>query len=115
MGGWWHAQRGDLAKDAIIGVVGVVGSFRCRGGMPTEARQDALASAIADRQDALASAIADRQDDLARNLANQAEVLENIPVRPVGRHVEGRDAEAFRQYESERRESSEDSCSIAPT
>lgn len=29
------------------------------------------------RQDALASAIADRQDDLARDLANQAEVLEN--------------------------------------
>jgi hypothetical protein len=76
---WWRVQRGDLAKDAIISVV--VGVALLFGAWwwdaKLQARQDALATAIADRQDGLAKAIADRQDDLAQDLANQAEVLEN--------------------------------------
>jgi uncharacterized protein YjbI with pentapeptide repeats len=76
---WWRAQRGELAKDAIIGfVVGVVLFLgACWWDARLQARQDALASAIANRQDELAKAIADRQDGLSRDLANQAEVLEN--------------------------------------
>jgi uncharacterized protein YjbI with pentapeptide repeats len=66
--GWWRAQRGDLVKDAIIGFV--VGVVLFLGACWWDARLQA-------RQDALASAIADRQDRLARDLANQAEVLEN--------------------------------------
>jgi len=65
---WWRVQRGDLAKDAMIGFV--VGVVLFLGACWWDARLQA-------RQDALASAIADRQDDLARDLANQAEVLEN--------------------------------------
>jgi uncharacterized protein YjbI with pentapeptide repeats len=65
---WWREQRGDLAKDAIIGFV--IGVVLFLGACWWDARLQA-------RQDALASAIADRQDDLARDLANQAEVLEN--------------------------------------
>jgi uncharacterized protein YjbI with pentapeptide repeats len=66
--GWWQVQRGDLAKDLIIGVV--VGVFLLLGGMVWDAR-------LADRQNDLAKAIAKGQEDQARNLANQAEVLEN--------------------------------------
>jgi uncharacterized protein YjbI with pentapeptide repeats len=66
--GWWRVQRGDLAKDAIISVV--VGVALFLGACWWDARLQA-------RQDALASAIADRQDGLSRDLANQAEVLEN--------------------------------------
>jgi uncharacterized protein YjbI with pentapeptide repeats len=65
---WWRAHRGDLAKDAIISVV--VGVALFLGACWWDARLQA-------RQDALASAIAVRQDDLARDLANQAELLEN--------------------------------------
>jgi uncharacterized protein YjbI with pentapeptide repeats len=65
---WWRAQKGDLAKDAIISVV--VGVALFLGACWWDARLQA-------RQDALASAIADRQDDLAQDLANHAEVLEN--------------------------------------
>jgi hypothetical protein len=76
---WWRGQRGDLAKDAIIGVV--VGVLLLLGAVwwdtKLQARQDALETAIADRQDGLAKAIADRQDRLAQDLAKQAEVLEN--------------------------------------
>jgi uncharacterized protein YjbI with pentapeptide repeats len=68
MATWWRSQRGDLAKDAIISVV--VGAALFLGACWWDARLQA-------RQDALATAIAQRQDDLARNLANQAEVLEN--------------------------------------
>jgi uncharacterized protein YjbI with pentapeptide repeats len=65
---WWRVQRGDLAKDAIISVV--VGVALLFGAWWWDAKLQA-------RQDALASAIAARQDDLARDLADQAEVLEN--------------------------------------
>jgi uncharacterized protein YjbI with pentapeptide repeats len=61
-------QRGELAKDALIGFV--VGVVLFLGACWWDAR-------LQTRQDALASAIADRQDRLARDLANQAEVLEN--------------------------------------
>jgi hypothetical protein len=61
-------QRGDLAKDLIIGVV--VGILLLIGAMVWDAR-------LADRQDDLAKTIAERQDQLAQDLANQAEVLEN--------------------------------------
>jgi hypothetical protein len=75
---WWREQRGDLAKDALISVLVGVALFlgACWWDARLQARQDALASAIAGRQDDLAKAIADRQDELARDLANQAEVLE---------------------------------------
>jgi uncharacterized protein YjbI with pentapeptide repeats len=65
---WWRVQRGDLAKDALIGVV--VGVLLLLGAFWWDAKLQA-------RQDKLSSAIADRQDALARDLANQAEVLEN--------------------------------------
>jgi uncharacterized protein YjbI with pentapeptide repeats len=65
---WWQTQKGDLVKDAIIGFL--VGVVLFLGACWWDARLQA-------RQDALASRIADRQDDLARDLANQAEVLEN--------------------------------------
>lgn len=65
---WWRAQKGELARDAIIGFV--VGVVLFLGACWWDARLQA-------RQDALASAIADRQDGVARDLANQAEVLEN--------------------------------------
>jgi uncharacterized protein YjbI with pentapeptide repeats len=65
---WWRVQRGDLAKDALISIL--VGVVLFLGACWWDARLQA-------RQDALASAIADRQDRLARDLANQAEVLEN--------------------------------------
>ena len=68
MATWWREQRGDLAKDALISVV--VGVALFFGACWWDARLQA-------RQDALASAIADRQDELARDLANHAEVLEN--------------------------------------
>jgi hypothetical protein len=76
---WWETQKGELARDAIIGfVVGVVLFVgACWWDARLQARQDALASAIANRQDELAKAIAERQDGLSRDLANQAEVLEN--------------------------------------
>jgi uncharacterized protein YjbI with pentapeptide repeats len=76
---WWREQKGDLAKDALISVVVGVALFlgACWWDARLQARQDELASTIADRQDGLAKAIADHQDDLARDLANQAEVLEN--------------------------------------
>jgi hypothetical protein len=61
--GWWRVQRGDLAKDAIIGVV--VGVLLLLGAFWWDAK-------LVARQDALATAIADRQDGLARDLANQA-------------------------------------------
>ena len=66
---WWRVQKGDLAKDAMIGFL--VGIVLFLGACWWDARLQA-------RQDALATAIADRQDGLARDLANQAEVLENI-------------------------------------
>jgi uncharacterized protein YjbI with pentapeptide repeats len=65
---WWRAHRGDLAKEAIIGFL--VGVVLFLGACWWDARLQA-------RQDALATAIADRQDNLARDMANQAEVLEN--------------------------------------
>lgn len=68
MARWWRAQKGELAKDAIIGFV--VGVVLFLGACWWDAKLQA-------RQDELASTIANRQDGLARDLANQAEVLEN--------------------------------------
>jgi uncharacterized protein YjbI with pentapeptide repeats len=65
---WWREQKGELAKDAIIGLV--VGVVLFLAACWWDARLQA-------RQDALSSAIAERQDNQARDLANQAEVLEN--------------------------------------